>query len=146
MALSRPPYPLPSDIREQLRCRFERGLQEPPNIPPAHLVEKKIAILQRSDSKWIADLGRVSRCLWDMYSALQQERHTLGNSSVAAIKLSLNYLVDPFDVIPDTVVKYGYLDDFHVVHMCVRHLYIESPNVVSIYFQMVRGRVVDVHP
>ena len=107
MALSRPPYPLPNEIREKLRSRLEQRLRDPPQILSTRLLWKKIGILQGSDSKWIADLGNVSRRLFDMYESLLQTPGPRAESSLAALKVALDYLLDPFDLIPDTIVEYG---------------------------------------
>jgi uncharacterized membrane protein YkvA (DUF1232 family) len=92
-------------------------------------IDKKLAGVRRSGTKWVRDMALHCDALHQMYLDYTEGVLQLSNRQVAAIGAALFYFVNPYDIIPDHIPGRGYLDDAHVINLCVEELDSGAPRL-----------------
>ncbi|OPL19054.1 MAG: hypothetical protein AVO35_12660 [Candidatus Aegiribacteria sp. MLS_C] len=115
-----------STMRRRLVRIFDRGREtiDQEGIRSAlHRAGRTIGELER---KGIPD---VLRKIWedvrDMYALLRDSlagRYSVPFRTIAAIAVTLLYLANPLDLIPDFIPGVGYIDDVFIVTLCLRFI------------------------
>jgi len=113
-------------MRRRLVRIFDRGREtiDQEGIRSAlHRAGRTIGELER---KGIPD---VLRKIWedvrDMYALLRDSlagRYSVPFRTIAAIAVTLLYLANPLDLIPDFIPGVGYIDDVFIVTLCLRFI------------------------
>jgi len=144
MHYEKPPYVLQRHLREQLVSHLEQQLKSNSRNLSKALLERKIRFLQRSSVRWVSDFGAFALAFTEMYYT-EVEQSNFSAESKAIMKTGLLYLVDIYDVIPDVVIDKGYLDDYHMLHLCLKRISRLDSDPLQLYFLMEKGYVLDVN-
>lgn len=85
-------------------------------------LERTVKRLSNSDEKHKRLLAISASELFHFYKNIYSTHTTEARKIKTAIEACLYYLVDTFDVIPDTDNQQGYLDDLYIVQVCLRDI------------------------
>ncbi len=96
-----------------------------------HSIEKKVAALKRSGTKWIRDLAIHCDALHKIYLDHTDGLRSLPEEQLKVVGAALFYFVNPYDIIPDYDPGSGYLDDAHVVNLCADNLDKFDPKLLT---------------
>ena len=140
----KPPYVFQRDLRKQLISYLEKELEANSRELSKNLLERKIRFLQRSSVRWISDFGKFALAFTEMYYQ-ESDLENFSAESKAIMKVGLQYLIDIYDVIPDVVQDKGYLDDYHMLHLCLKRISLMDSDSLGGYFLMEKGSVIDVN-
>lgn len=102
--------------------RVEAACQEGPTTFSAADID---TILEKSEvvrekSKHLKDFIDYVKLFWELLKDYKDKRYTaVPWRFIAAVGFALLYLINPFDIIPDFIPVFGYLDDAAVISFVI---------------------------
>lgn len=125
---------IPKDLRNLIESSFENALSEIGQeefFYIGHNFLRKAGAVENSRIPWVRDLVVQMRNLYCLYEGHTSGEAELSEEVLSLIGATLFYFVNPFDLIPDHVPGRGYLDDAHVLSLCVSRLKALAPGCVG---------------
>jgi uncharacterized protein DUF1232 len=111
------PRPLSRDLRQQIRQAYSEAICDADESVFEYVDIRLPKLLQslRIRGGWHEDLARIAETV---FLRLKAEWESPGQNWSFAVA-ALFYLCNPFDIIPDTKLCSGYLDDYYVMKLCL---------------------------
>jgi uncharacterized membrane protein YkvA (DUF1232 family) len=110
--------------RERLTGIFERGRTSADRGRVREAFSRAGRMIGELEKKGVPDgLRRIWVDIKDLYGMIRDSiagKYEVPFRSLAAIAVTLLYLANPFDLIPDFIPGIGYIDDVFIVTLCVK--------------------------
>lgn len=105
---------------------FHQGVASADREQVKRAFRKAGKFLAEMERKGIPEaLSRAWTDIRDLYGMLRDAvagRYSVPFRSLAAVAVTLLYLANPFDLIPDFIPGIGYIDDIFMVSLCVKFI------------------------
>jgi uncharacterized membrane protein YkvA (DUF1232 family) len=113
-------------VRERLVRIFEQGRRSADQGRIRKAFSRAGRMIKDLERKGIPEgLRKIWEDVMDIYGMLRDSitgRYEVPFRSLAAIAVTLLYLANPFDLIPDFIPGIGFIDDVFIVTLCVKFI------------------------
>ena len=118
------PEKLSDDILDRIASDYIGSIQTtgPENMDYVIYRFETTMMKLRAADDWRNQMYRVCVMLLSLYNQVDEEGYHLPDPARATIGAALHYVCKPFDVISDNIPGLGYVDDAHVLNLCLSHL------------------------
>ena len=136
------PEDISRDLKNEIKDEFEKKLNEVREsgaVCTADRLEKVCGVLKGEKATWLQDSAKIAVCLHEMVEergSFEGGFRPVPETAKDYAKAALNYLVDPFDIIPDYEPTMGFIDDAEVLNHALKWL---ERNHRGLYSQVLRS-------